>query len=162
MVKIKLPDGSVREYARHIRPIDVATEIGPGLAKATIAAVVDGATVDSVSPLPADGEHSLRLLTKKDPEALGIMRHSCAHVMARAVMRLYDGVQLAFGPTIDQGFYYDFDLPHKLSEADFPAIEAEMAKIVKEDEPFERIEVPRGEALAMCRELKQTLKSTLR
>lgn len=158
MVKIKLPDGSVREYARHVRPIDVATEIGPGLAKATIAAVVDGATVDSVTALPTEGEHSLRLLTKKDPEALAIMRHSCAHVMARAVMRLYDGVQLAFGPTIDQGFYYDFDLPHKLSEADFPAIEAEMAKIIKEDEPFERIDVPRGEALAMCRELKQTLK----
>jgi threonyl-tRNA synthetase len=158
MVKIKLPDGSVREYARHVRPIDVATEIGPGLAKATIAAVVDGATVDSVTPLPTDGEHSLRLLTKKDPEALAIMRHSCAHIMARAVMRLFDGVQLAFGPTIDQGFYYDFDLPHKLSEADFPAIEAEMAKIIKEDEPFERIEVPRGEAMAMCRELKQILK----
>jgi len=158
MVKIKLPDGSVREYARHVRPIDVATEIGPGLAKATIAAVVDGMTVDSVSPLPCDGEHTLRLLTKKDPEALAIMRHSCAHVMARAVMRLYEGVQLAFGPTIDNGFYYDFDLPHKLSEADFPAIEAEMAKIVKEDEPFERIEVPRGEAMAICRELKQTLK----
>jgi len=158
MLKIKLPDGSVREYARHVRPIDVATEIGPGLAKATIAAVVDGATVDSVTALPTEGEHSLRLLTKKDPEALAIMRHSCAHVMARAVMRLFDGVQLAFGPTIDQGFYYDFDLPHKLSEADFPAIEAEMAKIIKEDEPFERIEVPRGEALAMCRELKQTLK----
>ncbi len=158
MVKIKLPDGSVREYARHVRPIDVAAEIGPGLAKATLAAVVDDTTVDSVTPLPSDGEHTLRLLTKKDPEALAIMRHSCAHVMARAVMRLYDGVQLAFGPTIENGFYYDFDLPHKLSEADFPAIEAEMAKIVKEDEPFERIDVPRGEAMAMCRELKQTLK----
>jgi threonyl-tRNA synthetase len=158
MVKIKLPDGSVREYARHVRPIDVAAEIGPGLAKATLAAVVDDATVDSVTPLPSEGEHTLRLLTKKDPEALAIMRHSCAHVMARAVMRLYDGVQLAFGPTIENGFYYDFDLPHKLSEADFPAIEAEMAKIVKEDEPFERIDVPRGEAMAMCRELKQTLK----
>ncbi len=158
MVKIKLPDGSVREYARHVRPIDVAAEIGPGLAKATLAAVVDGATVDSVTPLPTDGEHSLRLLTKKDVEALGIMRHSCAHIMARAVMRLYEGVQLAFGPTIDNGFYYDFDLPHKLSEADFPAIEAEMAKIIKDDEPFERIDVPRGEAMAMCRELKQTLK----
>ncbi len=158
MVKIKLPDGSVREYARHVRPIDVAAEIGPGLAKATLAAVVDGATVDSVTPFPGDGEHTLRLLTKKDPEALAIMRHSCAHVMARAVMRLYDGVQLAFGPTIENGFYYDFDLPHKLSEADFPAIEAEMAKLIKEDEPFERIDVPRGEAMSMCRELKQALK----
>ena len=76
----------------------------------------------------------LRLLTKKDPEALGVMRHSCAHVMARAVMRLFDGVQLAFGPTIEGGFYYDFDLEHALTEDDFPAIEAEMKKIIAQDE----------------------------
>ncbi len=78
--------------------------------------------------------------------------------MARAVMRLFDGVQLAFGPTIENGFYYDFDLPHKLSEEDFPRIEAEMAKIIKEDEEFERLEVPRAEAIKICRDLAQTLK----
>ena len=127
MLKVKLPDGSVREYSRRVRPADVAAEIGPGLAKATLAAAVDGKVVGADSPLPAEGEVELRLLTKKDPEALAVMRHSCAHVMARAVMRLFDGVQLAFGPTIDNGFYYDFDLPHKLTESDFPAIEAEMA-----------------------------------
>ena len=79
MLKVKLPDGSVREYKKSVRPIDVAQEIGPGLAKATIAAEVDGQTIDSVTPLPTDGEVSLRLLTKKDAEALRIMRHSCAH-----------------------------------------------------------------------------------
>lgn len=158
MLKVKLPDGSVKEYSRPIRPIDVAGDIGPRLAKATLAAEVDGQLVDSVTPLPAEGETSLRLLTRKDPESLRIMRHSCAHVMARAVMRLFEGVQLAFGPTIDNGFYYDFDLPHKLSEEDFPAIEAEMAKIIKQDEIFERIDVPRAEALSICGDLKQTLK----
>ncbi len=128
MLKVKLPDGSVKEYSRHVRPCDVAAEIGPGLAKATLAAVVDGKVVGADAALPAQGQVSLRLLTKKDAEALGVMRHSCAHIMARAVMRLFDGVQLAFGPTLDNGFYYDFELPHKLTESDFPAIEAEMAK----------------------------------
>ena len=80
------------------------------------------------------------------------------HVMARAVMRLFEGVQLAFGPTVANGFYYDFQLQRPLSEADFPAIEAEMAKIVKEDEPFERIEEPRQRALEVCRDLGQSLK----
>ncbi len=74
---------------------------------------------------------SCELLTNKDPEALAVMRHSAAHVMARAVMRLFDGVQLAFGPTIENGFYYDIELKHHLTEEDFPRIEAEMAKIVK-------------------------------
>ena len=158
MLKVKLPDGSVREYNNRVRPIDVAADIGPGLAKATIAAEVDGQTVDSVTPLPSDGEVSLRLLTKKDPEALRIMRHSCAHVMARAVMRLFDGVQLAFGPTTDKGFYYDMKLPRSLTEADFPAIEAEMARLIKADEPFERIDEPRQKALEICRELGQEFK----
>jgi threonyl-tRNA synthetase len=158
MLKVKLPDGSVREYSRPIRPIDVASEIGPGLAKATLAAEVDGKVVGANAPLPADGEVSLRLLTKKDPEALAVMRHSAAHVMARAVMRLFEGVQLAFGPTTDNGFYYDFELARPLTEEDFGAIEAEMAKIIKQDEPFERLEEPRDKAVAICRDLGQTLK----
>lgn len=158
MLKVKLPDGSVREYSRPIRPIDVAGEIGPGLAKATLAAQVDGKVVGANAPLPADGEVSLRLLTKKDAEALAVMRHSAAHVMARAVMRLFDGVQLAFGPTTDNGFYYDFKLARPLTEDDFPAIEAEMAKIIKLNEPFERLEEPRDKAVAICRDLGQTLK----
>lgn len=158
MLKVKLPDGSVREYSRPVRPIDVATEIGPGLAKATLAAEVDGKVVGASAPLPSEGEVALRLLTKKDAEALAVMRHSAAHVMARAVMRLFDGVQLAFGPTTDSGFYYDFELKRPLSEEDFPAIEAEMAKIVKANEPFERLDEPREKALAVCRDLGQVLK----
>jgi threonyl-tRNA synthetase len=172
MVRIHLPDGSVREYASSVTPRQIASDIGPGLAKAALAAEVDGQVVGLDTELPITGalasvlglkpgagdDIKLRILTRKNPEALGVMRHSCAHIMARAVMRLFDGVQLAFGPTISGGFYYDFDLPHKLSEEDFPAIEEEMGKIVALDEPFERIETPRDEAIAICRDLGQRLK----
>ncbi len=158
MLKVTLPDQTVLEYNRPVRPIDIAGDIGPRLAKATLAAEVDGQIVGADSPLPQEGQISLRLLTAKDPEALGVLRHSCAHVMARAVMRLFDGVQLAFGPTVDNGFYYDFQLQRALSQEDFAQIEAEMAKIVKENEPFERVEEPRQRAVEICRELGQTLK----
>jgi threonyl-tRNA synthetase len=158
MLKVSLPDGTVKSYSQHVRPKDIAAEIGPGLAKAAVAAVVDGKTVGLDTPLPTDGQIELRLLTKKDAAALGVMRHSCAHIMARAVMRLFDGVQLAFGPTVAGGFYYDMMLPRSLSEEDFPAIEAEMAKIIKADEAFERIEEPREKALQLCQELGQEFK----
>ena len=104
MLQVKLPDGSLREYSRPVRPIEIAAEIGPGLAKATLAAEVDGKVVGAGTLLPSEGQVSVRLLTRKDPEALAVMRHSAAHVMARAVMRLFDGVQLAFGPTTENGF----------------------------------------------------------
>src|SRR5687768_3169637 len=107
MLEVHLPDGSVKQYEAPIASRDVAADIGPGLAKAAVAAVADGKTVSLDHPLPAEGSITLRLLTKKDPDALGVMRHSCAHVMARAVMRLFKGVQLAFGPTVEGGFYYD-------------------------------------------------------
>ena len=158
MLKVNLPDGSAREYTRRVRPIDIAAEIGPRLAKATLAAQVDGQIVGANSFLPDEGQVSLRLITSRDLEALNVMRHSCAHVMARAVMRLYDGVQLAFGPTVENGFYYDFQTERRLCEEDFPQIEAEMAKIVKEDEPFERVEMDRDEALHFCKDLGQGLK----
>jgi threonyl-tRNA synthetase len=158
MLRVKLPDGSVREYPPPVRPVEIAQSIGPGLARAALAAVIDGRTVSLMDPLPAEGEISLVFLTKKDPAALGVMRHSCAHVMARAVMRLFDGVQLAFGPTIDHGFYYDMEVPRQLTEDDFPAIEAEMARLVKLDEAFERIESPRAQALQLCNDLGQQLK----
>lgn len=158
MVQVRLPDGSVKQFDRQVRPIDVAAEIGPRLAKATLAAVVDGQVLGADQPLPDDGEVSLRLLTAKDSEALDVMRHSCAHIMARAVMRLFDGVQLAFGPTVENGFYYDFQLKRPLSDEDFAAIEAEMAKIIAADEPFERVVVGRDEALELCGDLGQSLK----
>ena len=88
--------------------------------------------------LPPDGIHPFQILTDRDPESLEVLRHSSAHVMARAVMRLFPGVQLAFGPTVENGFYYDIDSPTPIREEDFPRIEAEMKKIVEKAEPFER------------------------
>jgi threonyl-tRNA synthetase len=158
MLTVTLPDGSRKQYDRPVTPYDVAAEIGPGLAKAAVLAEVDGRQLDLHAPLPRAGEIRLRLLTKKDPDALAVMRHSAAHVMAQAVMRLFKGVQLAFGPTTATGFYYDFHLEQPLSEEDFPRIEAEMQKIVKADERFERLEMPREEAIALCRELGQDFK----
>ncbi|MEN6558845.1 MAG: threonine--tRNA ligase, partial [Thermoguttaceae bacterium] len=155
---VTLPDGKTLEFSSHVRPIDIAAQIGPRLAKATLAAEVDGTLVGANDPLPTDGAVQLRLITGKDPQALDLLRHSCAHLMARAVMRLFDGVQLAFGPTVSGGFYYDFQMEHPLCEADFPKIEAEMARLAKEDEPFERIEMGRDEAVQFFRDLGQGLK----
>ena len=158
MLQVTLPDGTAKEFSDSITPRDVAAQIGAGLAKAAVAAAVDGTVVGLDYRLPATGSVALRILTKKDAESLAVMRHSCAHVMARAVMRLYPGVQLAFGPTVEGGFYYDFDLEHKLSDDDFAAIETEMAKIIKLDEPFERVESTHDNALQVCRDLKQAYK----
>jgi threonyl-tRNA synthetase len=160
MLRVRLPDESLLEFesSRAVRPIDVASRLGSRLAKATIAAEVDGKVAGADSSLPAEGEVRVRLLTAKDPEALDIVRHSCAHVMARAVMRLYPGVQLGFGPTVDNGFYYDFRLEQPISEDDFPRIEAEMAQIIAEDELFERIEEPHDKAVQICKDLGQALK----
>lgn len=158
MLQVRLPDGSDKQYDRPVTPGAVAAEIGPRLAKAALAAEVDGRLVGLDFALPAEGRVELKLLTNRDPEALSVVRHSCAHVMARAVMRLKKGVRLAFGPTVEGGFYYDFDVDEPLSESDFPAIEAEMRRIIALDEPFERLEEPRDRALQVCRDLAQTYK----
>jgi threonyl-tRNA synthetase len=158
MLTIVLPDGSRKQLEEPTTAYDVAAGIGPGLAKAAILAEVDGRQVDLRSQLPASGEVRLRLITKKDAEALSVMRHSAAHVMAQAVMRLFKGVQLAFGPTTATGFYYDFALPQPISEDDFPRIEAEMQKIIAADEKFERLDMSRDEALKLCQELGQEFK----
>ena len=158
MLTVGLPDGSEKQFDQVVTAGDVAADIGPGLAKAALAAEIDGTIVGLDVPLPEEGQVALRILTSRDSEALGVMRHSCAHIMARAVMRLFEGVKLAFGPTTDSGFYYDFDLEHPLSEEDFAAIEKEMAAIIKQDEPFERIERGRDDSLQVCRELDQLFK----
>jgi threonyl-tRNA synthetase len=162
MIKVQLPDGTLLDHQDSASALDVAAGIGDRLAKATIAASIDGKVVDSMRSL-ADLTDlrpvPLKLITERDAEALGVMRHSCAHVMARAVMRLFPGVGLAFGPTTGHGFYYDFDLKTPISEEDFPRIEAEMQKIVDAAEPFDRFEASRDEAIQLCSDLKQTLKT---
>ncbi len=159
MLTLKLPDGSVRQVAEGTRPRDVAAAIGKRLAQAAVAAKVNDKVVDLDSELPAgNGETSFQILTDKDKEALAVLRHSCAHIMARAVMRLFPGVQLAFGPALENGFYYDIDAPTPIREDDFPRIEEEMRKIVAEAEPFERFERSVDEARELVRDLGQGYK----
>lgn len=169
MLKLRLPDGSIREVAPGTTGRQVAESIGKRLAQAAVAVEFDGQIVDLGRELPPqDGEaqaapasgaeHPFRILTEKDPEALGVLRHSCAHVMARAVMRLFPGVQLAFGPTIENGFYYDVQSDPPLREEDFSRIEEEMRKIVALGEPFERFERPTAEARGLVEDLQQAYK----
>ena len=158
MLTVVLPDGTRREYDAPTSSYDVAAEIGAGLAKAAVVAEVDGVQTDLHTLLPSDGEVQLKLFTSRDAEALAVMRHSAAHVMAQAVMRLYEGVSLAFGPVTGTGFYYDFHLEQPIREEDFPKIEAEMRKIVAADEKFERIDMPRSDAIGLCEEMGQGFK----
>src|SRR4051794_17500094 len=181
MVQIKLPDGSVKECPAGVSPREVAESIGRRLADAAVAAVANGTIVDLDRPLVQDDESTtrgddtdrtrdqdqpgnghaieLRILTPRDREALDVLRHSTAHIMARAILRLFPGVRLAFGPTTHNGFYYDVDLPGRpLSEEDFPAIEAEMARIVQQAEPFERFTLPVPDARQFVEDLGQTYK----
>ncbi len=159
MLTLRLPDGSTKQVPEGTRPRDVAESIGKRLAQAAVAAKVNGAVVDLDREL-ADGQADItfQLLTEKDPEALEVLRHSCAHVMARAVLRLFPGAQLAFGPALENGFYYDIDSPTPIREEDFPRIEEEMKKIVKEAEPFERFERRTPEARTLCADLGQGYK----
>ncbi len=160
MVQIKLPDGSVKEFPDGVKPREVAEGIGKRLAEAAVAAVADGVIVDLDRPLEDDDhEIELRILTRRDREALDVLRHSSAHIMARAILRLFPGARLAFGPTTATGFYYDVDMPARpLSEDDFPAIEAEMARIVLDAEPFERFSLPVNEARQFVDDLGQPFK----
>ncbi len=143
MLSITLPDGSVREVASGTTPADIAAAIGPGLAKAAIAARVDGELRDLTRPLTQDA--ALALVTQKDEaDALELARHDFAHVMAEAVQHLFPGTQITFGPATDDGFYYDFappvidGKPRPFTDEDLPAIEAEMRRIIARNEPFTR------------------------
>jgi threonyl-tRNA synthetase len=140
MLKISLPDGSVREMPQGSTPGDVAAAIGPGLAKAAIAARVNGELRDIGRPF--DGDASLALVTGRDEaDALELARHDYAHVLAEAVQSLFPGTQITFGPSTDDGFYYDFAPPADrgaFTEEDLPAIEAEMRRIIAADKPLTR------------------------
>jgi threonyl-tRNA synthetase len=158
MTVVTLPDGSQKEFSHQVTLVDVAKSIGSRLAREALWGEVDLQPVPLDYRLPADAKVSVKIVTNKDPRALETLRHSCAHVMARAVMRLKKGTQLAFGPATEQGFYYDFECQTPLTEEDFPAIEAEMRRIIEMDEPFERLERPRQQAVEICRDLQQHFK----
>lgn len=145
MIKITLKDDSVKEYQKGIMVKDVIASIGSGLLKAAIAAKVNGKTVELNYELNEDC--SLAVLTFDDEDGRWALRHTGSHILAQAVKRLYPNIKLAIGPAIDNGFYYDFDADKPFTEEDLAAIEKEMEKIVKEDLPLERFELPREEAL---------------
>ncbi|AGB41982.1 threonyl-tRNA synthetase [Halobacteroides halobius DSM 5150] len=158
-VKVTLPDGSSRKYDQGTTIKEVAFDIGPRLGKAAVAGKVDGQAVDINYAISEDVE--LAIITIDSKEGLEVYRHTAAHVMAQAVKRLYNDVSLAIGPTIDDGFYYDFDLEDKISEHDFDKIESEMKEIIKEDYKIERLEVSKEEAIAKMKELDEEYKIEL-
>ncbi|MBB5699520.1 threonine--tRNA ligase [Sphingomonas yantingensis] len=159
MFKITLPDGSVREVAPGTTPADIAAAIGPGLAKAAMAARVDGEVRDIMRPF--DGDAELALITSKDEaDALELVRHDYAHILAEAVQSLFPGTQITFGPSTDDGFYYDFapkDRP--FTEDDLPAIEAEMRRIIAADKPLIREVWSREDLIARWRAQGETFKA---
>jgi threonyl-tRNA synthetase len=145
MPAITLPDGSVRRFDGPVTGAEIAAAIGPGLAGAALAMSVDGKVVDLATRLDRDA--SVRFITRKDPEALELIRHDAAHVLAEAVQALFPGTQVTIGPTIENGFYYDFARNEPFTPDDFPAIEAKMREIVARNAPFVREEWPREEAI---------------
>jgi threonyl-tRNA synthetase len=145
MAKITLPDGSSLEAATGISAKEVAEKIGQGLAKAAIAAKIDNHLVDLSTPIK--GDVKIQIITSKDTEGLDIMRHSCAHVMAEAICDLWPKAKLVYGPTVDEGFYYDIDLDEPIRPTDFERIEDKMSQLANADKPFVRTEMSRDEAL---------------
>ncbi|NVK57271.1 MAG: threonine--tRNA ligase [Alteromonadaceae bacterium] len=129
MPVITLPDGSQRSFDNPVSVLDVASDIGPGLAKATVAGKVNGELVDAVDVIEHDAD--LQILTVKDDEGLEIVRHSCAHLLGHAIKQLYPDVKMAIGPVIDNGFYYDVDMEHSLTEDDLQKLEKRMLELAK-------------------------------
>ena len=159
MYTITLPDGSLREMPPGSTPADVAAAIGPGLAKAALAARVDGELVDLSRPFTGDA--ALALVTSRDEaEALELARHDYAHVLAEAVQALFPGTQITFGPSTDDGFYYDFaPKDRQFTEEDLPAIEAKMRKIIAADKPLRREVVDRDALIAKWRSAGESFKA---
>ncbi|MBN8779739.1 MULTISPECIES: threonine--tRNA ligase [unclassified Thiobacillus] len=156
MVNVTLPDGSVRQFEGPVTVAQVAASIGAGLAKAALAGKVDGKLVDTSHRIDADAQ--LAIVTAKDAEALDLIRHDAAHVMAQAVQELYPGTQVTIGPSIEDGFYYDFARAEPFTPEDLAAIEKRMDEIVKRDLPIVREVWEREEAMRVFAELGESYK----
>jgi threonyl-tRNA synthetase len=159
MITITLPDGSKRPFEHAVSVHDVAAAIGAGLAKAALAGKVDGKLVDTSYSIDRDA--SLEIVTEKHPDALEILRHSSAHLLAQAVQRLYPGAQVTIGPVIDNGFYYDFAYERPFTPDDLPKIEAEMARIIGEAHAVSRSVKSRDEAVAFFKGLGEHYKAEI-
>jgi threonyl-tRNA synthetase len=159
MPAITLPDGSVRRFEGAVTGTEIASAIGPGLARAALAMKVDGRTLDLSREIVADSQ--VVFITRRDAEALEMIRHDAAHVLAEAVQALFPGTQVTIGPSIENGFYYDFARNEPFTPADFPAIEAKMREIVARNAQFVREEWDRDEAIAFFEERGESYKAQL-
>lgn len=144
-MKITFPDGAVKEFDKGVSTADIAASISPGLKKKALAGKINGELVDLVTPIEEDGK--IEIVTPDHEDALGILRHSTAHLLAQALKRLYPDIKFGVGPAIETGFYYDVDTAEPISEESFPMIEKEMQKIVRENLPIVREVVSREEAI---------------
>ena len=159
MIEVELKDGSKKQVEAGQSVLDVAKSISEGLARVALAGRVDGKVVDLRYNLNKNCK--LEILTFDDEDGKKAYWHTTSHIMAQAIKRLYKNVKLAIGPAIDAGFYYDFDTDYRFSEADFEKIEAEMKKIIKEDLPIERFELPRDEAIKLMKDAGEDYKVEL-
>ena len=153
---VTLPDGSQRSFETPVSVFDVAADIGPGLAKAALAGVVDGREVDTSHVIENDAE--LSILTDRDEAAIEIIRHSTAHLLAQAVQQLFPGTQVTIGPTVEDGFYYDFASGHNFTPEDLENIEKRMLEIAADDLTVERIVSPRDKAIEIFRNMGEHYK----
>ena len=158
-MKITFPDGSAREYANGTTALQIAADISPRLAKATLVCELDGKLYDAFRPI--EGDHTVKFLDWNEEGGRWGYRHTASHILAQAVKRLFPDVTLAIGPAIDNGFYYDFDKPEPFSADDLAKIEAEMERISKEDFKLERFELPRAEAIAYMQQKNEPYKVEL-
>jgi len=159
MPQITLPDGSQRQYDNPVSILEIANDIGPGLGKAAIAGEIDRQLFDVSQILNSDCQ--LRIITNKDPEGLEIVRHSCAHLMAQAVKRLFPKAQVTIGPVIEDGYFYDFAYERPFTPDDLEAIEANMVEIAKEDLQVSRKILSRNDAVDFFRELGEDYKAQI-
>ena len=159
MIRLTLPDGSVREYEKGIKVFDVTADISEGLARVAVGAVVNDKIMGMQESVNDDS--SFRVVKFEDPEGKKIFWHTSAHIMAYAVQKLFPGVKFAIGPAIDNGFYYDFDTEHRFTPEDLELIENEMHNIAKEGHLLERFEMPRDEALDFFKETGEIYKVDL-
>lgn len=159
MIKLTLPDNSVREYEDGILALDVAKSISEGLARSVVGAVYNGETIGLKDEVKADG--TIKFLKFEDKEGKHVFWHTSSHIMAHAIKRIWPDAKLAIGPAIDNGFYYDIDMEYRLVQEDFEKIEAEMKKIVKEGLELERFELPREEAIKFMEERQEPYKVEL-
>ena len=158
-VNVTLPDGKVLTFAKGVSGADIAASIGPGLAKAALAIQIDGKIWDITRPIEEDA--GIRIITRKDPEALELIRHDTAHMLAMAVQELYPGTQITIGPNIEDGFYYDFVREHPFTPDDLPKIEAKMHELVAADLPTHREVWPRDKAIAHFKAIGEHYKAEI-